>query len=433
MKKSILILLFLVNLGAIISLWLYGSFSYLASGSPGQILIAWGRLCGLLAEFLILTELLLISRMPFIEHAFGFDTLNKIHRWIGYGLLGSILAHPLFLLFGYANVQALSLGAQIKDFIFNWEDIVNALLGITLVLLVGFVSLPFIRKRMKYESWHIIHLGMYVALLLFFGHQTNTGDASAGIALFYWLILNFSTFGVLAVFRFVRPLWLYWRHRFFVEKVMQETHNVWSVYIAGKSMEKFHFEAGQYIHILFWMKGMRQPHPFSLSQAYDGKRLRVSIKAVGDFTSQISTVTPGTPVLLEGPFGRFTARVARTKKYAFIAGGIGITPIRALVESLEGKEHIDGVLLYGNRHQKDIAFEQELAPRIHIDHIFSEESLPSYESGRVDAEKIKRLVPDIVERDIYLCGPAPMMDSVIRILATLGVPRSQVHFEKFAY
>ncbi len=431
MKKIILSLLFLTNLGAIIGLWAYGSFSYVASGNMGEILIGLGRLCGLLAEFLILVELLLISRIPFIERAFGFDKLNKAHRWIGYGLLISILLHPLLLLFGYANVQGLSLIQQSKDFILHWEDVLNAIIGVGIILFVGTISLPIIRKRMRYESWHIMHLGMYFALVLIFDHQIKTADLRSGAPLYYWLVLNYSVFGLLLLYRFSRPVWLYWRHRFYVEKIVQESYNVWSVYITGRSMEKFTFDSGQYIHVIFWKKGLRQPHPFSLSKGYDGKSLRISVKALGDFTNQISSLTPGTLVFIEGPFGRFTKRVAKAKKCAYIAGGIGITPIRALIEESK-QSNTDMILLYGNRTSRDIVFEGELTPLVRILSVLSEGSGQG-EHGRIDGEKIKRLIPDILERDVYVCGPPLMMNGVIQVLEQLGLPKQFIHFEKFAY
>jgi ferredoxin-NADP reductase len=132
----------------------------------------------------------------------------------------------------------------------------------------------------------------------------------------------------------------------------------------------------------------------------------------------------GTKVFLEGPFGRFTPAVAKTNKYLFIAGGIGITPIRAMIEML-AREHADMLLLYGNRTEQEIAFKDELSQLIPNTH--------NIIAGRIDEEKIKQLAPDFASRDIYLCGPPPMMNSIITILKNLGVPRSHLHYEKFAY
>jgi hypothetical protein len=98
---------------------------------------------------------------------------------------------------------------------------------------------------------------------------------------------------------------------------------VYSVYITGKNLEKFKFNPGQYLHVSFLTKGLWAPHPFSISQAHNGRTIRISVKNSGDHTSRINTLKAGTKVFLEGPFGRFTPAVAKTNKYLFIAGGIG--------------------------------------------------------------------------------------------------------------
>jgi len=433
MQKIVIKSLFVINLAVIILFWWTGSSSLLLGASISGLLIALGRIAGLLAEFFILTELVLISRIPFIERAYGFDNLNKLHRWIGYGLLSGILSHPILLIFGYAIERHVSLWQQTLNFLTSWEDVAKALIALTIVITVGIISLPVIKRKFRYESWHVIHLLMYVAIGLVLGHQINTADVSTGIALYYWLALNFLVFGGVLFYRVLHPFILFNRHRFNVEKIVQETHDVHSVYITGRNMDKFTFEAGQYIHVSFLTKGMWQPHPFSISLAPNGKHIRISPKALGDFTSKIKDLTAGTKVIIEGPFGRFTERAAKYEKYLLIAGGIGITPIRALAESLSQKNR-DAILLYGNKTENDIVFKDELqnlAPQGH--YVLSEKTNGNFESGYIDEAKIKKFVPDLKERDIYICGPVGMMSAVTSILKNLGISKSQIHFEKFSY
>ena len=397
-------------------------------------LIAFGRLMGLALQLTILLQLILISRLPLIEKPFGFDKLNRAHRTVGYFLIASIVLHPLLLIAGYAMASQVSWIAQYKEFLAVWPYVIWASAAIGLILTAGALALPWIRRKLKYGTWHGTHLLMYLAVGFAFRHQFNTEDLSAGAAFRYWYALNFTVFGVLIFFRFLKPFLMYARHRFVVERVVPETDDVTSVYIGGRAMERFAFDPGQYIHVSFMKMGLREPHPFSLSMAPNNKHLRLSIKNSGDFTSRIRPLlTPGTKLLLEGPFGRFTERAAAKEKFLFIAGGIGITPIRSMLEALS-KRNADAVLIYANRGRRDIALDAELAALGARRHdVLSKEEAPGFEHGFVDEEKIKRLVPDFLERDIYVCGPPVMMDRLIAMFGTLGVPRARLHYEKFSY
>lgn len=432
-KKILIWLLFLINLSLVFVFWWLGSSHLLLTGQSPEIFIALGRLTGLLAEFFILTLLILISRAPFIERVYGFDKLNILHRRIGYVLVIAIISHPLFLTIGYAQKQNISLGEQFLN-LFMPEDIAKAFIGLLIIFIVGIISYPYIRKKLRYGIWHSGHLLMYLAIGLAFGHQVNEGDVSYGLGLYYWYIVNFSVFGTLILYRFLSPIILSVRHSFRVEKIVRETTNVYSVYISGQHMDRFKFEAGQYINVSFLAKKLWEPHPFSLSIAPNGKYIRLTIKALGDFTDEIKNLRAGTRVLLERPLGRFTERAAINNKYLFIAGGIGITPIRSLIESLATKKS-DMILLYANKTEGDMVFKDELVPMISKHYnIFSEsDSTDELERGYIDEKKIRHFVPDIVTRDIYLCGPSPMMNSILKILSGMGIKKSRIHYEVFAY
>ena len=378
-------------------------------------------------------QLVLIGRIRPIERLYGFDKQNILHRSLGYSLALFLLVHPLLLTIGYSGANELSLTSQFLDFLFHWQDVSRALVGLLLMIGLIFVSLPIIRKRIRYDRWHFVHLLMYAAVALIFIHQTKSGDVARGAAFYYWYVLNFTIFGLVLLYRFVRPFYLFARHRFYVDKVVPETINAVSIYIKGKNLERFQFAAGQYANFIFLQKKMLQSHQFSFSAAPNGEFLRITIKAVGDFTSQIRNLKSGTMVIIDGPLGAFTEAMARRDKFLFIAGGIGITPIRSLIESLSAKKK-DVVLLYANKVPEEIALRKELEfMSVKQTLIISEKPEGSYECGRVDAEKIVRLVPDYLEREIFICGPPPMMKSIVQLLRGLGADPSAIHFEKFSY
>lgn len=451
--KRLLIYLFgTINLIAIILLWWHHSGSLVTSGTSGDTLIGFGRITGLLGEFFILVELVLIGRITWLEQLFGFDKMNKIHRWIGYGILIFFIGHPLLTVMGYAEHNGVSSISQFIAFL-NLGEYVRGIIGFVLFFVAIFISFPYIRKRFRYETWYFTHLVMYAAIVLVLGHQTfadataitqepalhgftTSGDLSQGLILYYWLVINYGVLALVLLYRFVRPYYLFRKHRFYVEKIVPETKDVYSVYITGRNMDKYTFASGQYANLTFLQKGMWFTHPFSFSSAPNGKYLRFSIKSLGDFTSTISKLKIGTKVVIDGPMGLFVESQAKTTKFLLIAGGIGITPIRALIETLSEKSR-DIILLYSSKDKNDIAFKNELEA-LSIKHHFIisqviEDEKMSYEKGRIDKEKITRLVPDYLERDIYVCGPTPMMKAVVSHVKELGVPNNQIHFEKFSY
>ncbi len=291
---------------------------------------------------------------------------------------------------------------------------------------------------MKYETWYGVHLTVYMAALLGFGHQLDLGTTvgGSGIFYYYWISLYIIVFLNLFLFRFIRPLWLFYRHRFFVTRVVRETHDVVSIYISGKNMHDFKVKAGQFMIFRFLTRGFwTQSHPFSLSWVPKNGELRISCKNSGDYTSSLPHLTPGAPVLIEGPFGVFTSEKIRGNKLLLIAGGIGITPIRSLFEELAPTH--DVVLMYANKTESDIALRSELETiaqqnRSRVIHVVADQPDFAGERGRIDIERIRRLIPDFAERDIFICGPLPMLLSIKEQLRTAGVSRDRVHYELFS-
>src|SRR3989344_62554 len=273
------------------------------------------------------------------------------------------------------------------------------------------------------------HLNGFFAFILILTHPF--------LFVYYWYFLYAFVFSNLIIFRIFRPVYLYTKHKFVVEKLERETHDSTSVYITGNNINEFKVLPGQFMIFKFLAKGFWwQSHPFSLSKPLDGKQIRITVKSVGDFTSKITKLSPGTPVIIDGPYGIFTEKVNKMDRILLIAGGIGITPIRSLVEQLAA-QHKDIVLISANKAGKDIVFKNELDELgtrfgFSIYYVLSQEQNDRYLYGQVDKEKISQLVKDVIERDVYLCGPIPMMESVRKSLEELGVPAVNIHFEKFS-
>lgn len=430
---------FIATLTPIIGAWWMGSFMFFNSLSG--VLYAFGKLMGLLAVYFILLQFILMGRAIWLEKTFGLDKLARLHKLNGYLSILFILVHPIFLIFSYGMDAKKSFIEQFLDFFYNYEDISSATFAVLIFISIVFFSIYIVRKHLKYETWYYIHLLTYLGVLLAFGHQLELGSDffTTPWLVYYWYALYIFVFGTLLLFRFLKPLYQFYRQGFFVSDVVRETSDTTSIYIQGKNLNTLKAEAGQFFIVRFLAKGYWwQAHPFSLSWIPKNNRLRITAKNCGDFTATLSALPKETKVIIEGPFGIFTApQKISNKKFLFIAGGVGITPIRSLLEKLCATN--DVILLYSNKTAKDIIFLEELQKLadLHpfpIHHIMSNQPDFSGEKGRVDAEKIQRLVQDIKAREIYICGPPAMIESLNTLLKkTLNIPAKQIHFEIFSF
>ena len=439
MRKSLIYFAFILNLAIIFGFWWSRSGGLLLSGEAVGTLLSLGRISGLLMVFFVMLQVLLIGRTSWIERLFGFDKLARVHRWSGYSLSIFLISHPLLTVWSYALESQVSYWNKLTNLFLYGEDIQGAIIAFMLFVIVIISSITIARRKLKYESWYFVHLSVYVAILAGFGHQLELGGDFQGQTIFsaYWVALYLFVFTNLLFFRFLRPAYNFWRYRFRVLKIVPETADTYSIYLTGQDLDKFNFLPGQFALFRFLTKGhFLQEHPFSFSDVSGKKLLRITIKKLGDYTADLSAITPGTFVMVDGPHGIFTPQRATGNKILVIAGGVGITPIRSLIDSFS-VEKKDVVLLYGNKTEADIVFNRELneyasAENLKVYNVLSADPNWLGEKGFIDEEKIKKLVPDLPARDIYLCGPGPMMRAVIGALRRLGVSRSKIYFEEFA-
>ncbi|CAM5545014.1 Dihydroorotate dehydrogenase B (NAD(+)), electron transfer subunit [Streptomyces tendae] len=208
-----------------------------------------------------------------------------------------------------------------------------------------------------------MHLLTYAAVFLTFWHQLTTGNdfAVEPVARTVWYALYGSVTALVLWYRVLTPLRLNLRHRMRVEAVIEETPGIVSVLIGGRRLHRMGAEAGQFFRWRFLAPGMRfSSHPYSLSAAPRPDMLRITVKAIGDHSARLRELTPGTRVWAEGPYGALTAQRRSRGKVLLVAGGVGITPMRALFETLPGASG-DITLLYRANSTQDLALWDELA------------------------------------------------------------------------
>jgi len=398
-------------------------------------LTAAGRVTGLLGTYLLLVEILLMARLPWLERLVGSVRLAVWHRLNGMYTVGLLVAHTVLIIWGYAVAEHAGVIHETGTVVLTYPDVLIATVGLGLLLLVTVLSARAARRRLSYETWHLIHLSAYVAVGLSLSHQLVTGaDFSDRLAnRIFWIGIFVATAACLVGFRFVAPAVAYARHRFRVSDVVAEAPGVTSILVTGDRLPELQADAGQFFRLRFLQSGMWwQAHPFSLSVAPGGPLLRFTVKDLGDHTGGLSRLAPGTRVVAEGPYGAFTARRRARRKVLLVAGGLGITPLRSLFAALPGSAG-DITLLYRVSREADLVFRTELeelarrkGARLHY--------LIGPRTQRPDpigAEVLGSLVPDAADRDVYLCGPVGMTDATVESLRALGVPRSRIHTERF--
>ncbi len=428
------------NFLIILSFWASNTGAQLLSGELSPF-IAFGRLAGLLAIFCALTQLLLMSRSSWLEPVFGMDKLARAHRLNGYATYLLALSHAPLLALGYSSITGNSLIEQQMFFIQMVPYVPLAVLALLLLTVVVGLSIYIVRRHLRFETWYYVHLFAYGAVALIPFHALTNGSDLVTNPIFanYWLGAYVFVGITLFVWRFGMPLYRFFAFGFVIEKIIPEAPRATSVYITGRNLQEFRALGGQFVLVRFLTKGMWwQEHPFSLSMLPDSQHFRLTIRQLGDFTNSIPNLKPGTKVIVSGPHGAFTHRQAIKQKTLYIAGGVGITPIRALLEEqAKQAKQARAIMLYGNRSQEEIIFKTELeglANKLHmpLHHVLSDDAQWAGEKGFIDQEKLARLVPDITERDVFLCGPPPMMTGIIKALEALCVPKAQVHYERFA-
>jgi predicted ferric reductase len=430
----VLVLLAAANAAIVVSLWGPGGVRDIHDA--GSLLTGLGRVTGLLGAYLVLLQLLLLARLPVLDRLVGFDRLVAWHRVGGFTVVGLLGSHAVLITAGYTLGDRISLPDEIGRLVTGYPGVITAAAGLALLIGVAVTSAVAARRRLRYETWYFIHLYAYLGVALAFSHQLATGSDFVGepATRAYWYGLYAFTLVTLVVFRLGVPVARTARHRLRVARVVEEAPGVVSIEIGGVRLERLRARTGQFFTWRFLTRDRWwEAHPFSLSAAPDGRRLRITVKGVGDYTDGLRAIPPGTPVIAEGPFGSFTTATRRRPRVALIAGGVGITPIRALLEDMPGGPGDIAVVYRALR-------EDDLILRAELDELASRRGAEIHyvvgdhrDGDFLSAEHLLRLVPDIAARDVYVCGPPAMTEATRASLGRSGVPGRHIFTERFAF
>lgn len=412
----------------------------------GGWLTGVGRISALVASDLILLQVFLMARVPFVERSYGQDELARRHRLVGFVSFNLMLVHVATIVLGYAATANRSVLGQAWEMVWSYPGMLLATAGSLLLVMVVVTSVRAARRRLRYESWHLLHLYAYLGAGLALPHQIWTGADFVGTpwARAYWWSVYAVSLGAVVVYRIGLPVFRSLRHRLVVERVVTEGPGVVSVHVRGRNLHRLPVSGGQFFSWRFLSgPGWTKAHPWSLSAAPTPDRLRITVKDLGDASFALHRLRPGTRVLIEGPYGRLLPSLRIRRKVTLMASGIGVTPLRALLEELDFAPG-EVTLLYRASSDIDLVFRDELtalaeqrSARIVWLPGKRVPDRPSWLPANIghfsDRDGLRWLVPDIADHDVYLCGADAWMSAAREAALACGVPSENIHLERFSW
>jgi len=400
-----------------------------------------GLHAGLAGITMLALQVALAGRFRWIERPFGLDQILRFHKAMAvFGVL-LVLTHPVLLAWGSGKWKLL----------WGWNQPWYIWLGKTaLVLLLFTWFVSWFRERIKFEfqKWRLTHNVLAVTLLLLaFLHSIVAGnDLEHPVMRVVWPLGALVIAGIYLFHKVLRPHWLR-KQRYQVIDVSRENENVTTVKLAPPPGKKrFDYLPGQFHFITFHADDSEVPteeHHWTISSSPTREGVLTStIKASGDFTAKIPRLKAGDTAEVLGPFGRFSYVLhPHEDDLVMIAGGIGVTPLIAMIRHMHdvGSKH-RVVLLYANRTESDIVFRQELDEISQSGHsdltVILVLSRPddswSGLRGYIDRDVIAKHCDTLSNKAFYVCAPPPMTDAVTAALLELGVEQSKIHGERFS-
>lgn len=413
---------------------------FLASGAliwtvPISVIDEVGRVTGLVATVLLLVQVALASRAPFIERTIGHDHALVVHGKLGKAAFLLLLAHAGLLTISWGVPVGRGIPAQTVYFLTNQKWIGLSLLGLAVFVVVVLTSVTAARRVWPYETWHAIHLLAYIAIALSVPHQFTDGVTFivSGVATWFWITLYTLAFGMLLIWRVIVPVRRVFRNRLIVSRVDKHADGSVSVIMTGRGVDRLQARAGQFILWRFWTRDLwLSANPYSLSASPAAHAMRITVKPLGDHSTALAQVRPGTRVSVAGPYGVFH-HGSRVGRGLVLAGaGIGITPVRALLETADPAERV--IVIVRARSEAEAPLLNEIRA------LSTSRGAELYEFyGRRGAGwapagyegTLRDLLPGIEHADLFVCGPIEWADAVAADAVASGMPRAAVHREKF--
>ncbi len=422
-----------IGLGAVVAIT-FTTFSWSGLHAAGGWWLYIGRLSGMIGAYGLLMMTVLIARVPVLEKSLGQDHLVRWHRVIAPYTYWLLFVHVITLIVGYAQMQNTGLISQTINFIFHYPDMLAAFIGFGLLTMAAATSIRQARRKMKYETWWSIHLYTYLGLALVFFHEIRTGVMFIGhpLTTAAWEVAWAGVGALVLIIRIGQPIWRNIRWQLKVTSVTEVAPKTFAIVVEGRHLQRMALSGGQFFQWRFMTKGLwTHSHPYSISALPRPPFMRLTVKSLGDQSSLVATLRPGTRVFAEGPYGAFTHHKSETKQVVMIAAGIGITPLRSLLEDLPHGVAVNFIMRANA--VDEIAHRDEIRDFVAARAGSYTEVIGLPNEVPFDGTVLTSIAPAISTSDVFMCGPDGFMNYVQGVLTSLNVPVSQIHYESFTF
>lgn len=399
--------------------------------SQGGLAMFIGSVTGLVGTYLALMMVVLASRMPALERMLGQGGVIHWHRRLAPWPILLISIHAVLLTLAYAEAARRGVLGEAGVLINTFPHMVTATIALGIMVMIGLISIRQIRTRISRENWWVIHLLMYVALVISFAHEVVLGPSFVKHPLtqIAWTLAWLLAAALVVVYRLGFPLYRSVRHQLRVAEVRVEGPGVVSIILHGKDLDKLVIAGGQFFEWRFLTPGKWwQAHPFTVSALPKPPYMRMTVKGVGDFSTELAKIKVGTAVAIEGPYGSFTAFARNRSQALLIAAGIGVTAVRSLLEDLPAKSR-PVVVLRATR-EEDLVLADEVEELVRHRKGVVHRLIGSREEIKLSS--IAKLVPDMKKRDVFICGPEGFVHDAVEFAQKVGVLPDALHHEAYS-
>ncbi|RMD67063.1 hypothetical protein D6817_02620 [Candidatus Pacearchaeota archaeon] len=410
-------------------LWLFSGSLDARFNSFSSSMSSMGQLSGLIGTALMANTLILSSRIrPLVSLFGGIEKLYTAHKWGGIAAFTLLLFHPLFLSLRLLPFSVRSAGLFLLPG-GSWEK--N--LGIAALIIMTITVLVTLFANFQYQFLKFTHKFLGAAFLAGSIHGFFIGNSTATSTSLKIYLAALACAGAIAfLYRGLFPNRLVQRRAYTVTKVRRVNSAIIELTLAPDSSSPS-FHSGDVVFVTFLTPILPpESHPFSICSATGNATIQIAIKSVGDYTKQVQNLPVGTKALIEGPYQSFSHK-CKNKDQIWIAGGIGITPFlgmaRTLAQNNERRSRI--TLFYSARTERDLAFLYELQQLASRKPFFRIIPINTNKDGRLTAEKISNTCGNLHKKDILMCGPLSMVQSLQKQFTKLKVPRGNIHTAEF--
>lgn len=402
---------------------------------------------GAVAYTLLNAQLILSARPKWIESAFGLDRFYRFHGLMA--VIAIILAFAHKLLEGKAFPESFQtkLGDMALVLFIGVSALALVFMADTLIRLfrpLRWVRSLFVRLKVgKYNVQRILHNASVAAVVLVFVHVMLTYSAHDPLVKAFYILYFGGAMGFYLYHKIFRKLlagkW------FTVETVVPESGSMTTLLLKPQNGAVFPYLPGQFGFLRVFQHGISsEEHPFSISsQPLEKEHLRMTIKNLGDWTSGVQKIEPGSKVLLDAPYGRFSPPLYDCREgIVLIAGGVGITPMLSILRYYAQADRRQKImLLWGVNRQEELICQSELrAMENEMEHFMflPVANDPGFagKKGYITRELVERTLreqnADIQKQHYFFCGPAPMWASIRKNLKTMGIRERMIHAERFS-